>query len=372
MPRTAVPAFLGLSAAGTLEAPRRLALPRQLAEHFGDPPADGYLAPAVEGFFSNGGELCFVVRLDESLEPVAALRRGLAAIADLDAVDLICIPDACRMRPPGEVASLPIKAERVQALQLEVIAHCEQVGTRVAILDSLPSAGESAPAHAQNVAVLSQRAALTSSDATLYHPWLLVHGADETTRRVPPCGHVAGVYARTDRATGVHKAPANEPLRDALDLDRELTGDLQGDLNRVGINCLRVFPGRGIRVWGARTLSLDAAWTYVNVRRLVLTLAREVAVLGEAYTFEPQGEPLWRRVRREVSALLIAMHRRGALRGAAPEDAFFVRCDAETNAGAEQGRLVIEIGLAAAAPNEFIVVHVVNEAGGVSVTGPNQ
>jgi phage tail sheath protein FI len=125
-------------------------------------------------------------------------------------------------------------------------------------------------------------------------------------------------------------------------------------------------------VWGARTLSTEPAWTYVNVRRLVLTVARAVGVIGAPLVFEPQGEALWRRVRRDVSAFLTRLYGQGALRGASASDAFYVRCDAQTNAGAEQGQLVAEIGLAAARPNEFIVVHVVNEAGGVSVAGPNQ
>jgi hypothetical protein len=361
---TGVPAFLGLATAGELEVPQRLRLFSEFDGRFVSPAMSaGFLRAAVEGFFVNGGDSCFVVRLNEALGPEDALASGLAAIADLDDIDLVCVPDVSRLRDPPVVAALP--PERVQALQRLAVDHCERVGTRIAILDSLPGAGQDA--------VLRQRATLISPNATLYHPWILTHsdGADEPSF-TPPCGHVAGIYSRTDRASGVHKAPANEVAHGAFDLERDVTNDLQAGLNAAGVNCLRAFPGRGIRVWGARTLATDPSWVYVNVRRLILTVARSISVLAAPLLFEPQGEPLWRRIRRELAAYLTGLHRQGALRGASPDEAFFVRCDAETNAGAEQGCMVVQLGLAAARPNEFVVVHFVQQAGGVSVEGPNR
>jgi hypothetical protein len=363
--RTSVPLFLGLTADGPRESPERLTLWGQFGERFAGSATAGFLADAVRGFFANGGEVCHVVRLDDTVDPVEALGAGLEAGAELDEVDLVCLPDATRLRRPGELPTLPPDTTLVGALQRAVIDHCELEGTRVAILDSLPHAGQSA--------VLAQRRDLSSSNATLYYPWILVQPDRDTAARfVPPCGHVAGIYATSDRRVGVHKAPANEAVEGALDLELAVTDDLQAVLNPVGVNCLRAFPGRGIRVWGARTLATEAAWTYVNVRRLILTAARWIEVNLAGTLFEPNDETLWGRIRRELTAYFTELYRQGALKGATPEQAFYVRCDATTNPGREPGRIVAEVGLAAAAPNEFIVVYVVHDAGGVSVVGPTR
>lgn len=361
--RTGVPLFLGLAIEGPVGSAERLDLSTQFAERFGGSPEAGYLADAVQGFFANGGRVCRVVRLDETVDPVVSVRTALEGAAELDDVDLVCLPDATRLRQPGELATLSPDPARVQALQRAVVDHCERVGTRLAILDSLPSVGQPA--------VIEQRRPLTSANATLYYPWILVRPVDGSAPRfVPPCGHVAGIYAATDGRVGVHKAPANEVVQGALDLDFYVGDAVQAALNPIGVNCLRAFPGRGIRVWGARTLATEAAWTYVNVRRLVLTAARWVEANLGSVLFEPNDETLWARVRRELTAYFADLHRRGALKGATPEEAFFVRCDAATNAGGETGRVVAEVGLAPQLPNEFVVVYVVHEAGGVSVVGP--
>jgi uncharacterized protein len=363
--RTGVPAFLGLATAGEPEEPQPLKLPNEFGARFGAVPERGMLAAAVEGFFANGGEQCFVVRLADRADPVAALERGLETIVDLDEIDLVCAPDANRRLLAAESTSEPAYRARARASQQAVIAHCDRVGTRIAILDCLPNADANA--------VREQRRSLGySANATLYHPWILTRPtATGPAAFVPPCGHVAGLYARTDRTGGVHKAPANAVVSGALDLEADVTDDVQAMLNPEGVNCLRAFAGRGIRVWGARTLSDQPVWTYVSVRRLLLTTARRMSVILTPLLFEPQGEILWRRIRRETAALLTDLHRQGALRGASPAEAFFVRCDAETNAGAEQGQVVVHLGLAAAALNEFIVVQIVQEAGDVTVSGPN-
>jgi phage tail sheath protein FI len=180
------------------------------------------------------------------------------------------------------------------------------------------------------------------------------------------------VYARTDQRIGVHKAPANDVLQGVLDLEVNLTDAQQDRLNPEGINCLRAFPGRGIRVWGARTLSRDPAWTYVNVQRLFLTAGRWIERNMSSAVFEPNDPRLWARVGRELTAYFNDLLRRGALRGRTPQEAFYVKCDAETNPPEvrDAGMVVTEIGLAPALPGEFVVLRVIHGASGVSIAGP--
>src|SRR4051794_34192918 len=221
--RTGVPVLLGLAVRGPVNEPERLNLWPQFAERFGETPEAGFLAAAVRGFFANGGVTCHVVRLDETAEPLLSLEAGLAAAAGRDDVALVCRPAASRLRRPGELPTLAPDPERVHALQRAVIEDCERVGTRVAVLDSLPTSGQ--------LAVLEQRRGLTSPNATLYYPWVLVQPElTATPRFVPPSGHVAGIYAATDGAVGVHKAPANVAVRGALDLEQAIDDGQQAAL----------------------------------------------------------------------------------------------------------------------------------------------
>jgi phage tail sheath protein FI len=275
----------------------------------------------------------------------------------LDTVDLVCAPDIMR------------NSTQVTALQQRVLDHCDKAGDRFAILDSLPDAD------AQRV--LEQRQGLKGANGALYFPWIRVPGGPASTQGfVPPCGHVAGVYARSDGRTGVHKAPANEELAGVLDLAVNLTDAQQGPLNQAGVNCLRAFPGRGIRVWGARTLAgqEQAEWTYVSVRRLFLTAGRWIERAVAGFVFEPNDFRLWVRVERELGAYLSDLFRRGALKGGTEEEAFYVKCDAETNPPEvrEAGLVVTEIGLAPASPNEFVVVRLIHGASGVTIAGPTR
>jgi hypothetical protein len=311
---------------------------------FGAPVSDSYLADAVRGFFENGGRSCYVLRLDPKLQPDEALRRALQALEHLDDVDLVCAPDVSRALEPV-------------LLQQAVLEHCDRSGTRFALLDSL-SGGDP----------LVQRDGLVGTNGALYYPWLRTAAG----RLVPPCGHVAGVVARSDARVGVHKAPANEPVAGVLDLEVAVAASTQAALNENGVNALRAFPGRGIRVWGARTLSSDLAWRYVSVRRIFLTAARWIDATMAETLFEPSTEALWARVRLRLTQYFTEQFRRGALVGASPADAFYVRCDDETNPPEvrDRGGVVAEIGLAPALPHEFVVVHIVRDAGGVAVTGP--
>lgn len=358
---TGVPAFLGQTSRGTANQPVRLTRFSQLAEAFGPPPADRYLAAAVEGFFLNGGRECLVVPLHDAFanDPEEALNAGLAALAARQDLDLVCAPDL------HGVAQGTEEALRMQAA---ILTHCHAQGDRFALLDAGPETGLDE--------VLEQRkdlglfAAGLGANGALYYPWLKPAGAQ---RLVPPCGHVAGVVARCDQRTGVHKAPANEALEGVVDLAAHLTDADQARLNPEGVNALRAFPGRGIRVWGARTLSRSPEWTYVSVRRLFLTAARWLEVNLADATFEPHNTRLWNRITRELTTYFEGLFQAGALKGRTPAEAFFVQCDGTTNPPEvrEMGQVVTVIGLAPAVPNEFVVVRIVHGAGGVDIAGPS-
>lgn len=376
--RTGVPAFIGFAAEGPPAQPVELVRRADYAPRFGRPVPGGYLAACVDAFFGNGGERCVVVGLRladaAALDDRPALRTGLDAVRPLETVDLVCIPDLMR----GAAALLARRAAGAQVtdgereaardaslgMQEEVLEHCDRLGDRMALLDSLPDATPDL--------VREQRARLAGTNGALYYPWLRAEGgAPGTPALVPPCGHVAGVYARSDARAGVHRAPANERLEGVVDVETPLDDARQGELNPVGVNCIRAFPGRGVRVWGARTLSADPAWRYVSVRRVFLTLARWVALNLPGAAFEPSTPLLWARIGREVGAYLHEQHRRGALRGRTPGQAFYVRCDAAVNPPEvrQAGMVVTEVGLAPLAPNEFVVVRLTHGRGGVELAG---
>jgi phage tail sheath protein FI len=353
---TGVPVFLGY--AGRVGGPRELSGWQAFRDTFGAGPADGLLAAAVHGFFAGGGRLCHVVGLDPGLTPAAALTQGLAAAHDLAAADLVATPDVMRpsvlgTRKPEAVAA---------ALQAEVLADCRRTGGRFAILDAVPTPDTDV--------VIRHREGLDSADGALYHPWPWAPGPDGALGYVPPCGRVAAVYARTDAAVGVHKAPANEVLEGVVDLLADVPDADAGRLIEAGVNCLLARPGRGIRVWGARTVSSDPAWRHVGARRVVLTVGRWLERFLDGAVFEPHDLRLRVRVMRELSAYLEGLHAAGALRGASAGEAFFVKCDAETTPPelADAGVLVTTVGLALTAPAEFLVLRITRGPGD---TGPS-
>lgn len=367
--QTGVPAFLGYaSRADKIAAnmPQLLTRWSQFEEYFGPPRPDSYLSAAVQGFFENEGQLCYVVRLDDNAaDAIQALNAGLQTLAILNTIDLVCAPDIMRPRP----ANPKPDSDEVHVMQAAVMEHCDSLGDRFAILDPEPSANVDE--------VVRQQSKLTGTNGALYFPWIQVQvprrvGSDANF--IPPCGHVAGVYARTDQRIGVHKAPANDNLEGVLDLAINLTNADQARLNPSSINCLRAFPGRGIRVWGARTLSADPNWTYINVRRLFLTAGRWVERNMASTVFEPSDARLWARVTRELSAYFNRLYQHGALKGHTAQEAFYVKCDAETNPpeAREAGQLITEIGLAPARPTEFVVVRIIHGASGVTINGPSR
>jgi hypothetical protein len=366
---TGVPVFLGWAGAGP-QSPQRLTLWPQFEAMFvrepgATPTAGGFLAAAVRGFFENDGALCQVLRLRDELLPADALTAALRLLDDLDDIDLVCAPDlVSAVWSREKQADEEERARLVAEQQSVLLRYCRERGDLFALLDAVPSAG--------TAAVAAQAAALTGPDGShgaLYHPWLATPGTVGSGGHVPPCGHVAGTYSAGDRSAGVHRAPANRPVEGVVDLRSDvLPGDVAA-LYAQGVNCLRALPGRGFRVWGSRTLSGDPAWRDVPTRRLVATIGRWVEQFMVRLVHEPNDVRLWVRIMRELTGYLDGLFQRGALSGRTAEEAFYVKCDHETNPPevVAAGIVVTRIGVAPAAPAEFVTVRVVHGASGVTV-----
>jgi phage tail sheath protein FI len=283
-------------------------------------------------------------------------RTGVEGLEALDDVTMVCVPDLMTTAP-GEKLNL----DMVKAVQTMMIAHCERLGDRVAILDPPP---DMTPQEIKKWRM--DTAGYDSSYAALYYPWIQVD--DPVQNRpihVPPSGHMAGIWARNDNTRGVHKAPANEIVRGAVGLAYNTTKGEQDTLNPNGVNCIRAFPGRGIRVWGARTLSSDPAWRYISVRRLFNFVEKSIENGTQWVVFEPNDHKLWARVRRDVGAFLRVVWQEGALFGLSPSEAFYVKCDEELNPPEirDMGRLIVEIGLCPVKPAEFVIFRISQWAG---------
>jgi hypothetical protein len=395
-----VPAFVGFAAAGM--GVRVFDRWEQFLNAYRDAAPSDLLAFAVRGFFENGGERCVVVPVgvvgrengpdSESSEAsegrrythAMLLARALAepfvaggVLEQIEDIDLVCIPDA--MTP--DIARYPAWVFDIQA---QVVGHCGRMGNRFAILDgirvSVEAPEDEVPADELKPSLLSaiaQWQTLPADYGALYFPWIRVKTPGSARGPaaevvMPPCGHIAGVYARSDRRVGVHKAPANELLEGALNLDTNLSDADQANLNEAGVNCLREWPGWGIRVWGARTLSERLELRYVNVTRVILTFTRWLETNLRDFVFESNDPALWRAIEDRVRGYLQELHSKGALKGLAASEAFFVKCNAETNSAASRdaGTVHAEAGLAVAVPAEFVIVRITQSAAGVTVGGP--
>ncbi|MBW4508252.1 MAG: phage tail sheath subtilisin-like domain-containing protein [Scytonematopsis contorta HA4267-MV1] len=344
---TGVPAFLGLVPDADVtqlpyNQPKMLKLWTQFPAFQGK---KKYLHYAVKGFFENGGQLCYVVRLKDETEQ--ALSEGLKALEYLDDIDLVCSPDMIS----------PSAREKI-------LEHCDRIGDRFAILD-----GEKDSTTEQ---IQKQRQALNSKNGAMYAPWIKVEN-DSGFDFIPACGHIAGVYARSDRNGGFYSSPANYIVEGALDIKQTFSNLELVKLHPTdaigGVNCLRALPGRGIRIWGTRTLSADANWHYINVRRLFLNVFRWIERNLAAVVFEPNDFKLWIRIERELIAYFESLRLKGALKGDSPQEAFYVKCDAQTNPASTQeiGNVITEIGLAPTIPSEFIIVRLIHGENGVQV-----
>ena len=273
-------------------------------------------------------------------------------------MNFIAIPD----RPTAA-------AQSMLTVQQALIAHCELLADRFAVLDAdpqVPLFGASS--------LEAQRRGLDSTRgyAALYAPWLrVVPSNDGPPILVPPSGHVCGIFARSDALRGVHKAPANEIVNGALGVERRISLIEQGQLNMLGINIVQVFQDGGRPVlWGARTTATDTNWQYVNIRRLFLFLEESIQEGIRWAVFEPNNLALWQKLKRTITDFLTRVWRDGALFGAKAEDAFYVRIDEVLNPFSEQqlGRLHIEIGVRPSYPAEFIIVRIGIWDGGAEVS----
>ncbi len=288
----------------------------------------------------------------------AAERTGLSGFEVADEVTMLCAPDLMALYQAGSLSM-----EGVKAVQLAMIAHCENMKDRFAILDCPPGLN---PQQVKDWRM--KEAGYDTKYGAVYYPWLRVANplGNGESILVPPSGYMAGIYARSDTERGVHKAPANEVVRGAMAVEMQITKSEQDILNPIGVNCIRAFPGRGIRVWGARTLSSDASWRYINVRRLFNFIEKSIENGTQWVVFEPNDMDLWARIRRDVTAFLTMVWRSGALFGNTTSQAFYVKCDEEINQpeSRDLGQVIIEIGLAPVKPAEFVIFRISQWASG--------
>lgn len=383
---TSTAAFVGVAPDSGARTDRAVAINNWPAfiREFGQDGDSTPLSHAVFGFFLNGGGRCWVVNVGEGrgVSSVGAERRGLELLEEVDEVSILAIPGFT------DIASYDA-----------AIAHCEKLRNRVAILDpptelssldqltriatpeppaatdetSEQSSGEGGSGEGE-VADAEPPAGLRppTTDggfATFYFPRIHVVDPlrDGRPGLVGPSGHIAGVWARTDGLRGVHKAPANEMVRGALDVGYRLTQEEQGGLNQKGVNCIRFFGSDGIRIWGARTLAESSSeWRYVNVRRLFIMIEESISRSTRWIVFESNDRTLWKSIERDINAFLRRVWRSGALMGSTPEEAFFVKCDEETNPteDIDAGIVTTLIGLAPVKPAEFVVFRISQQAPG--------
>jgi phage tail sheath protein FI len=288
----------------------------------------------------------------------AAERTGISGFEVSEDVTMVCCPDLMALYQAGSLS-----IEGVKAVQVAMIAHCENMKDRFAILDCPPGLN---PQQVKEWRMTE--AGYDTKYGAVYYPWIRVANpaGNGESLLIPPSGYMAGIYARSDTERGVHKAPANEVVRGALGVEMQITKSEQDILNPIGVNCIRAFPGRGIRVWGARTLSSDASWRYINVRRLFNFVEESIKRGTQWVVFEPNDMDLWARIRRDITAFLTMVWRSGALFGATPSQAFYVKCDEETNPpeARDLGQVIIEIGIAPVKPAEFVIFRISQWASG--------
>ncbi len=372
-------------------------LPQNIARSAADLPdadASGWQQRAA---FLQGGQDGVASLLVDDLIGASSLegeRKGLSVLERVDAVGIVCIPDLhvhpqpdlkapppaapladpCLPAAASDEAPLPdlglleqpptFTADQVAQMQLAMIEHCERMQDRVAILEA-PENGSGGRSRTFAEA-LDWRSQFDTERgfAALYYPWVKVvdpqPAPPDLVRSIPPCGHVAGLYARTDASPGVHKAPANAELFWTADVTAQVDDELQAVLNPEGINCLRAFPGRGLRVYGARTMSSNPDWRYVNVRRLMIMIEEAIDEATQWAVFEPHDFALRQALIQVVSSFLEGIWRQGGLVGKVPQEAFYVKCDDTNNPpeSVDAGKLIVEIGVAPTIPAEFIIFRI--------------
>jgi phage tail sheath protein FI len=275
---------------------------------------------------------------------------GLAALGEIDDIAIVALPDAGDLG--GEDVSFTVHSE--------LVAHCQSLRYRVGIVDGIKDASLNA--------IRRYRGRFDTKYAAMYYPWIEIldplqrpaTGVSPDRILLPPSGFVAGIYARSDIERGVHKAPANEVVLGLTRFEVNINKGRNDVLNPDGINALRFFEGRGNRVWGARTMSSDPEWRYMNVRRLFVYLEHSIDKATQWAVFEPNNEQLWANVRRTVEDFLLVVWQAGALMGEKPERAFFVRADRTTMTqnDLDNGRLIVLVGVAPTYPAEFVIFRI--------------
>lgn len=379
---TNVVGFLGIAQKGPINDPTLVTNWTQYTKLFGGMHQGGWLGHAVYQFFQNGGTKCYINNLDESKFKEAAKAEGGKDAAKAEGKDaenkeaakkeeyvvknpdnitkLIIGKDDGPGKRTGLFAFNPITDISIvcapgvsdPAAQDAILSHCEQNRFRVAILD----APETIEKGIDTIPMPRD-----STMGAYYFPYVKMYDPEADVELfAPPSGGVAGVYGRVDGARGVHKAPANEIYRGATGVKYPLTDAEQELLNPKGINCIREFEGRGIRVWGARTFSSDPEWRYINVRRLFCMVEKAIQNGTNWVVFEPNTRALWKQIVRNLTAFLLRIWKDGALFGDSPEEAFYVRCDDELNPpeSIDAGYVVCELGIAPAKPAEFVVFRI--------------
>lgn len=272
-------------------------------------------------------------------------RSGLAALESLEDISIVAAP--------GYSYAYPSNQALVEAVQAQLISHCERMVYRIAVLD--------APDDQTIGDVRTYRGKIDSRYAALYYPWVtILDPITEEEINLPPGGFVAGIYARNDVENGVHKAPANEVVRLSIGFEFLLNKAQQDVLNPEGVNCFRFFEGRGYRLWGARTISSDSEWKYVNLRRYFAYLERSIDLGTQWAVFMNNNETLWALIRRTVEDFLFNEWKSDRLLGERPQDAYFVRCDRSTMTqnDIDNGRLICLVGVSAVRPAEFVIFRI--------------
>lgn len=338
---TSTAGFLGLTELGPA-TPELVTSWNEFQLKYGDYISESYLPYAVNGFFTNGGQRCYICNVPVFEKD--SLLVGLQSLEEIDEISIMHIPNA--------------NTDQVLAL----IDHCEQQKDRIAIIDADRNS---------DVNTIKPRDKYGSSKyATCYHPWIkILDPSTGAEKLVPPGGYVAGIFARNDAEHGVHKAPANQVVVGAIDLEFQITKDDQDILISQGVNAIRSFPGKGILVWSARTLSNDPEWKYVNVRRLLVLIEQSIANGTRWAVFEPNNETLWSNVADTIRGFLNTLWMGGALMGTKPEEAFFVKCDRTTMTqnDIDNGKLICMIGVAPIKPAEFVIFRIGQWIGGSEV-----
>jgi phage tail sheath protein FI len=280
-------------------------------------------------------------------------RTGLMSLGAVNQVAMLSVPDA--MLPYSRKAG-PEAEMLIQRVHDAMINMCENLKDRFSLLDLPPT---------RDIEEIRKwRRRYDTSYAAVYYPWIGV-SSNEARWFMPPSGHLAGIVARCDTNVGVHKAPANEVIEGSNGLSIDLSEEHLGILNGDGVNSLRSFPGRGVRVWGARTTSEDPDWRYVNVRRLFIMLRRSLEEGTQWAVYEPNEKVTWQRLQREIEEFLNSLLEQGYFAGGTPNEAFFVRCDESTVTREDQdaGRMIVQIGVAPAVPTEYIIFDLVQKIG---------